>query len=158
MATQEAKIRLLCDTLIIAGKGVIAFSAWSLAKVAMLFAFIDEESLRQLVVLEESIPMTALFITMLVILGIDLVVRVYVGLSARSEGLGKKKGPFYLVVAVLAAVVNASSVVISIFGTAATLSPLDTVVSVVIEITAFAALALVVFCSVSLRRLNKASG
>ena len=157
-STQQARIRRLQDTLIIAGGGVIAFGVWSLAKLALFFVFVDESQLRQLLGLGDSIPMTPLYIAAGIVVLIDLAVRAYVGLSARSEGRGQKKSPFYLVVAIFVALLNASSVIAPLFGAPVGLSILDSVVSVVIEATSLTALVLVIYCSVCLRRLDKAKG
>jgi len=156
--TLQARKRRLQDTLIIAGAGVIAFSVWGIAKAMLLFAFSDESQLRQMLAIDDSIPMAVIFIITVVMVVIDWIVRAYVGLSARSEGRGKKKSPFYLIVAAIAALVNAFSVVTVLLGTARSLSFADAVVSFVIEATAFVALVMVIYCSVRLRRLGKATG
>ena len=156
--TQQAKKRRLQDTLIIAGDGVIAFSVWSLVKTALFFLLTKDELIREAFSIDESLPMTAVCLAVLVLLCIDLIVRAFVGLSARAEGHGKKKSPFYLVVAALAAIANTTAAITTALGMAVTLSLLDLVISVVIEITALAALVLVIYSSVSLRRLNRSSG
>ena len=155
--TQQARIRRLQDTLIIAGDGVIAFSAWSLAKTALFLTLTENEQLHQLLGLDDTIPIVFFAIVLGFFLCIDLVVRVFIGMSARSEGRGKKKGPFYLIVAALAAIANAVSALSTALGMAFTLSPIDTVVSTLIDATALAALILVIYCSVHLRSLNKAT-
>ena len=76
----------------------------------------------------------------------------------RLRRMGKKKSPFYLIVAAIAALVNAFSVVTVLLGTARSLSFADAVVSFVIETTAFVALVMVIYCSVRLRRLGRATG
>lgn len=156
--TQQARKRRLQDTLIIAGDAVMAFSAWDLAKVALFLALTDEGRLRELASIDDSVSMPALFAVVGVIVLVDIAVRVYVGMSARAEGRGKKKGSLYLVVAVLAGVVNAFSAITTALGENITLSVMDTVLTVVIEATALAAIVLVVCCAVRLRRLDGASG
>ena len=156
--TLQARKRRLQDTLTIAGAGVIAFSVWGIAKATLFFALSDEGQVRQMFAIEESIPLMAVFILTGVVVLIDLIVRAYVGFSARAEGRGKKKSPFYLIVAAIAALVNAFSVVTVLLGTAGSLSFADAVVSFVIEATAFVALVMVIYCSVRLRRLGKATG
>ena len=155
--TRQAHIRRIQDTLIIAGDGVIAFGAWTLVKTALFFSFVNGEQLMQELGLD-GFPPASLYAVAGVILAIELSVRAYVGFSARSEGRGKKKGPFYLIVAVLAALVNMYAAVSTMLGMSITLSNLDLVVSVIVELTAFLALAAVLYCSLCLRHLNKAEG
>ena len=158
--TDQAQTRRLQDTLTIAGSGVIAFSVWSLAKICLFLTFVDEKALNQLFELI-GIGGTSLAITVYIILGviilIDLGFRAYVGLSARAEGHGIKKSPFYLVVAAIAAIANVSSLFAIDLTASLEMSFLSMAVSVVIEITAFAALVLVIYCSLRLRRMGKAA-
>ena len=161
MSEQAKKMRLQ-HTLSIAGIGVFAFCVWSLAKITIFLYLVDEATLQQtisgLLGIKDLQITTALYISLVVIVIVDVVVRGYVGLSARAEGHGKKKGSFYLVVAVLAAIANICSLVAIAFGTTLVLSPLNMVVSIIVEATAVAALVLVVRSAVALRRMDKAAG
>ena len=156
--SQQARIRRLQDTLIIAGDGVIAFSAWSLLKAAIFLILTGRETIDELFGSANETITIIVIIVVGAMVCIDLALRLFIGLSARSEGRGKKKRPFYLVVASLAALVNAFSAITTAFGTAYTLSPFDTLVTIAVETTSFVALAAVVYCSVRLRSLNKATG
>ena len=157
MYSQQARLRRLQDTLIIAGDAVIAFGAWGLLKAAIFLILADSETRSELFGSVNETMMIYVIIVLGVMVCIDLSVRLFIGLSARSEGRGNKKHPFYLVVASLAALVNAFSAITTAFGTAYTLSPFDTLVTIAVETTSFAALATVVYCSVRLRNLNKAT-
>ena len=156
--TEQAKTRRLQDTLTIAGTTVLAFSVWSLAKIGLFLTFIDESALRQLLGIDAATLVIAVYVSLGIIALIDLVVRAYVGLSARAEGRGKKKGPFYLVVATIAALASASSLVGIAVGTSSALSPLSMALSIGIEVTAIAAMVLVIYCSIRLRRMSKTAG
>ena len=156
--TQQARMRRLQDTLTIAGYGVIAFSVWSLAKTALFIILTSESGERQFFSIGDDVPMLLLHVVVGVILAIDLVVRAYVGLSARSEARGKHKSPIYLIVAAIAAMLNASSVITIVLGKANTFSFLDAVISAIIEATALTALILVIYCSIRLRGMRRASG
>ena len=156
--TEQAKIRRTQDTLAIAGGAVIAFTAWSLAKICMFLSLVDENALQKLLGIDSASLMTAIYVSLIVIILIDLAVRIYIGLSARAEGHGKKKGPFYLIVAVIAAIANASSLVAIALSTSFTSSPLYMMVSIIIEVTAIGALVLVICSSMRLRRMTKATG
>ena len=156
--TEQAKRRRLQHMLTIAGGGVVAFCVWSLAKISLFLTLVDENTIRSLLGIGDVPLTTAIYVGLVAIIIIDLIVRAYVGMSARAEGRGKKKGPFYLIVAVLAAIANASSLVGIAFSTSQTLSPMNIVVSVAVEATAFATLALVVCSSIALRRMGKMAG
>lgn len=159
--TAQANRRRLQDTLTIAGSAVIAFSVWSIAKIGLFLALADKNSLRwlleQLGIDNESLAL-ALYVSLGLIALIDFGVRAYVGLSARAEGRGQKKNPFYLVVATIVSVLNASSLYAVAWGTAFEISPLSMVVSIVIETTAIAALVLVIVSSIRLRCMGDAVG
>lgn len=157
-STLQVRKRRLQDTLIIAGDGVIAFSAWALVKSALFLMLADEGRMNQLFGSIDEELKVYVFVIVGIMVCIDLAVRVFVGMSARAEARGKKKGVFYLVVAVLAGLVNAYSAVVTTLGMAYTLSSFDTVVTVAVELTAFVAVATVVYCSVRLRSLDKATG
>lgn len=155
--TSGAQMRRLQDTLIVAGAGVVAFSLWSMVKTAMFLALTDDAQLLELLGLD--IPtVNILYITAGVIVVIDLAIRTYVGLSARAEGRGKRKSPVYLIVAAICAVLNAYSAIAIVLGSSVTVSVLDAVISIAIEATSLLALILVIYCSVRLRALRKASG
>lgn len=155
---EQAQIRRLQDTLTIAGSAVIAFSVWSLAKIGMFLAFADKDLLSWLLGLDKESLTIAVYVSMAVVALVDLGVRVYVGMSARAEGHGMKKSPFYLVVAAIIALANASSLVAIALGASLALSPLSMIVPIAIEATAIAALVLVVRSSLLLRRTNETAG
>ena len=156
--TEQARKRRLQDTLIISGNGVIAYSVWGLAKTAIILSLLDEGILRRIVSIDSDIPMSAIYLVTGALLLVDLAVRWYVGASARAEGAGKSRGPAYLCVALLAALGNAWSAALVAFGASPTLSLLDLVVTLAIELSSLAALALVIYCAIGLRRLGAATG
>ena len=152
--TGQAQIRRLQDTLTIAGSAVIAFSVWSLAKIGMFLAFADKNMLGWLLGLDKESLTIAVYVSLIVIALIDVGVRAYVGMSARAEGRGVKKGPFYLAVAAVIAIANVSSLAAIVLSTSFSLSPLSMIVPIAIEATAIAALVLVIRSSMLLRRAN----
>lgn len=156
--SQQVRIRRLQDTLIIAGDAVIAFSAWGLVKAALFLMFADSDRVSRLLSSVDESLLVYVFAFVGILVLIDSAARVFVGISARAEGRGKKKGVFYLVVAVLAAIGNAFSAVATALGPGYALSTLDMMVTIAVEVTALAALMLVVYSAVRLRTLNKATG
>lgn len=142
----------------IAGIGVIAFCVWSMIKTSLFLFLTEDTEVYRLFKIDEQVSLTLLYVVVGVMFLVDVAIRAYVGLSARAEARGKKKTPIYLVVAAFAAVANASSGILTAIGSGVVLSTFDLVITVVIEITATAALVSVIYCSVRLRRLRKASG
>jgi len=153
--TRQAQLLRLQDTLAVVGAGVIAFGAWTLVKIALLFALYNEEAVFQLLHFNSGTPLPAIFITAIVVACFDLFIRVFVGLSARAEGHGEKKGGFYLVIAGLIAVANVFSIASLAFGTSVNMSFFDAAVSIAIDATSFITLILMIRCAVRLRQLNK---
>ena len=156
--TEQAKKRRIQDTLTIAGSAVVAFGIWSLAKTGLFISLVDESTLRLMFGINGISLTVTVYVLLAVLVVVDMCLRAYVGLSARGEGHGKKKSPFYLVVAAIAAIANACTLSAIAFITSLATSPIEAMVSVVIELTAIAALALVIFSSIRLRRMNKVSG
>ena len=138
----------------------MAFGAWTMVKAVVFLLTHDLAMVLRSVdfQMDSGISVFAVYVVLALIMCIDLGVRAYVGLSARAEGLRRKRGRLYLIIAALAALANASSVFATVLGMASTLSPLDAVVSAAIDITSVAALVLVVVCSIRLRRLDPVTG
>lgn len=92
----EVKTRRLENNVITLGTGIIAFSIWALLKYAMTFfsdlSYADEMSAGARVIF---------FASVIVISLTDVLFHFYIGVSARSEGKGKKKTPLYLVLSAL---------------------------------------------------------
>ena len=136
----------------------MAFGIWSLVKIGLFLALVNKDLLRGLF----GINGIALTVTVYVLLGvivlIDMIVRTYIGLSARAEGYGKKKGFFYLIVASAAAIVNAFTLYLIAMSTSFVNSILVVVAAIAIEATSIAALVLVVVCALRLRYISKKSG
>ena len=156
--TEQARIRRLQDTLSITGVGVIALTAWSLAKTTMFFMLFDEATQRELYKLSEDIPMEVFYIVFAVLALIDFMIRLYVGLSARAEGNGKRKGFVYLAVAVVLVIASVVYIILVFCGFASFPSEIDLIMTVVFEATSIATLILMIFCAIRLRRLTEFAG
>ena len=156
--TEGARIRRLQDTLTVAGFGVIAFAAWSVVKAILLFFLLDEASQRELLKLSDGVPMQVFYIMFAIVAFADLLMRLYVGRSAQAEGRGKRKGFAYIVFAALMAIMSIVSIVLTLLGVSSSPTVVDLIMSVVIEATSFATLALMIYCAVRLRRLRRSAG
>ena len=155
--TPQARIRCLQDMLAIAGTGILAFSAWTLLKTILFFFVYDEQAQRQMFQIDNDMSMETFYIAFIIIALIDSAIRVYVGMSARGESKGKRKGVFYLIVAVFMAIASVGSIVLMLLGNSTSPSMFDLIMTAVIEVTSFAILMLMIICAVRLRRLNKSS-
>ena len=155
---EQAQIRRLRDMLYIAGTAVIAFGVWSLAKIGLFLSLADKNALQTLLGLEKESLTVTVYVVLLAIALIDFGLRAYMGMSARAEGNGKKRSSFYLVVAAIVALANVSSLFGMEMGTSFAMSPWELLISIVIEATSIAALLMVVYCSMRLRRMDMAKG
>lgn len=100
----EKKLRKHRNTLVVAGSGVLLFGVWSVARFLMFLTMTPEilAEIRQAGIAEDISPrvLTAIIAVMVGgVLAWELALRLYVGLSARAVGHGKKKSMLYLLVA-----------------------------------------------------------
>ena len=88
--------------------------------------------------------------------GLDFLMRCFIGFSARTEGKGKNKGVFYLVITVLLILIYAFNIVVEIIGYI-TFPPalLTMVVTLLIDVTSAAMLVELFVSSVKLRKLRR---
>lgn len=106
----EVKTRRLENNMITLGTGIIAFSIWALLKYT-LTSFSD---------LSPTETMTAearvvFYIIVIVFSLTDVLLHFYIGVSARSEGKGKKKTPLYLVLTALIIMVYLLGIALEIY-------------------------------------------
>ncbi len=138
--------------LIGSGTAVIVFSVWSVVKALMQTYYQVKVYLEA----EEYYPVFALVIAVFIISGIDMAFKLYVGLSARSVGMGKKKKKLYIVFAVIILIMSALSLVLMIImlpeGDHGILSE---IVSLAVEATAFFAVLQLVIAAFRIRALEK---
>ena len=105
---EQIEIRKSQNTLIVVGTGTVIFGIWTAAKLlGMLFMLRKEtvEAMKAKFILDEGMSDRTIFwiIAAIVFISMALLVavRTYVGMSAISEGKGKKPGRSYLIFAVL---------------------------------------------------------
>lgn len=106
---EQRKIRKSQITLVIVGTGVIVFGAWAALKVYLLVLFRKAEIIEAFrgIIPEEAGPVSddvfvyaVLFAATAYVL-IELGIRLFVGLSAISEGRGTRSGKMYIFFTVL---------------------------------------------------------
>ena len=156
--TQQARKRRLQYNLTIAGNSVIAFGVWTLVKIGLFLSLVDDGVLLKVLSTQYAPLIIAIFVALAVMVLIDLAIRAYVGYSARAEGLGKQKSPLYLFVAGISAIASAAFLIVVALIVSFALEPLTIIIPFAIESTAIAALVLVIYSSIGLRRMGKTKG
>lgn len=150
---KRAQILRYRDTISIVGTGVIAFGAWSTVRIIMYIVLSANDYLKQY-------GSTVLTIATIILCGIafvDLVLRIYVGLSARAEGKGARKGSFYLVCAGLLVLGLALSIGFALYSIITEQSldyAFDLVVSTIIDATSLITIVQLIVSAVRLRKLD----
>ena len=151
---KERKMRRYQNLLTISGLGVIIFALWSVLKTILLF-FLREDVRAALP--DDAASRTILLVVIIGILVIDISIRLFVGLSARAEGFGKKKGYAYIVFAVLAALASLASLVMIFFDSTYN-SITELVVSVIVEATSLVVTIELLVAAFTVKKLKKELG
>ena len=113
---EQIEIRKSQNTLIVVGTGTILFSIWTAAKMLGLLFMLRKETVAalrtafdQYAVLSDRAIFWTVAVVIIIFMALFLAVRAYVGLSAISEGRGRRHGRAYLLFAVIMIIVNISS-------------------------------------------------
>ncbi len=160
---KEVKLRRYQNLLTISGLGVIAFSLWSIMK-SFLFIFLRNEvfteALKMKNVPDDFRVRAILYSIFGSIILFDFLLRLYVGLSARAEGFGKKKGYAYIVVAFLIAIASLFSIVMIFFDIRFTgvTSLMELIVSIIVEITSAVVMIELIAAAFTVKKLNRELG
>ena len=148
------KMRRYQNLLTVSGLGVIIFGLWTVLKTILLL-FLQEDMVDDL---PDGLFYRVLFFTLIGgVLLIDFLIRLFVGLSARAEGFGKKKGYGYIVVAILIAIASLASLVLIFFDTADR-SILELIVSFIVEATSMIATVELLVAAFTVKKLKKELG
>nr|WP_316623417.1 hypothetical protein [uncultured Ruminococcus sp.] len=151
---KEIKMRRYQNLLTVSGLGVIIFGLWTALKTILLL-FLQEDMVDDL---PDGLFYRVLFFTLIGgVLLIDFLIRLFVGLSARAEGFGKKKGYGYIVVAILIAIASLASLVLIFFDTADR-SILELIVSFIVEATSMIATVELLVAAFTVKKLKKELG
>ena len=151
---KERKMRRYQNLLTVSGLGVIICGLWSCLKTILLL-FLQDGLLKDLP--EETLYRVIFFAILGGLLLIDVLLRLYVGLSARAEGFGKKKGYAYIVLAILLAIFSLISVVMLFMDMKET-SISELVVSVIFEATSLIATIELLVAAFTVKKLKKELG
>ena len=158
---EETELRRGQNTLFILGGGVITFGLWSVVKSIMYlmvnpFQYFHSDDVPQEF---QLIVMAVVYGIAALLVGLDVGLRFFVGLSARAEARGKKKSRAYIVVAAVMAAGNLLLFLGTLLLTATTPDAvtgnlLDTLVSAVVDVTALITLFELVFTARRVQRLR----
>ena len=156
---KEVKMRRYQNLLTISGLGVIAFGAWSVLK-TILYFFLRKDDINEAFdkLTDDTFIRIMSIVIIALILLIDFGLRLYVGLSARAEGFGKKKGVFYLIVAIFIAVSSLLSLVMIFFDLRKAVqnsSVLELVVSIIVETTSMIVMIELLVGAFTVKKLRK---
>lgn len=155
---KEVKMRRYQNLLTVSGLGVIAFALWSVLKTIMLMVMKKDDFGKIFDDISDDATLkTIVIVTIAVVLLVDLLIRLFVGLSARAEGFGKKKGYAYIVFAVLLAILSLVSLVL-IFFDVGEKSITELTVSVIVEATSLIVIIELLVAAFTVKKLKKELG
>lgn len=154
--TPEALVRRDRDTLYVIGTGILALGAWALVKYVMMY-FRYSQQITEAIGKggEDGAAVSAVLGIIIGLALFELVLHVIVGLSARAEGQGKRKGFLYLACAVLLALLTFGYVCLDVFGLFAIEEigdKIDVIIEGVIDFTSFVMLAGLLAATIRLRK------
>ena len=145
-----AQIRRLENTLTTIGTGIVAMAIWQTIKIILQLTLLNQMEKN-----EETIVGVIIAISITVILGL---IECYIGFSARSEGIGKKKSGVYLV---WTGLYLAAFFVVLVFEIFLIFTDFDftvsTIVIAIIDISAFVLNIEMMVSAIKVRRLRKIS-
>lgn len=150
-----AKTRRLENNLVTLGTGIIAFGLWAFIKLILTVVFLgsayfeDSPEERRL----------AVMIATWVIAVLTLLMYVWLGLSARAEGNGKKKKPVYLFVVGIISVYGFVMILLEVFLMITKFNKIDDpfslFITIIIDVTRMIFLIELIYSSVTLRKIRK---
>ncbi len=168
---EQIKIRKAQNTLIVVGTGIILFSVWTAVKMLGSLFMLRKETVSAIRMMNEeetaALSDKAVFYSTLaavaIITLIVVALRAYVGLSAISEGRGKRRHRFYIPLAVIMIVSGTVSFftnLMTFFSSAeqngmGALSPDTSFSGLIIELTSMIMLTEMVASACRIRKLAK---
>jgi hypothetical protein len=145
------------------GTGVVAFGVWNVLK-TMLYLFASSVNFYDAKdVGADAAAVSLIYYVLLgLLLALDFSLRLYIGLSARAEGKGRKKGSGYIVAAAVLLAMSAASYIIAWATHSSTRmenqAALDYYVSLFVDITAMVMLGDLLYTALQTRKLEKQMG
>ena len=153
----KKRLRRNQNYLVMIGTGVIILGFWSVIKTVM-FLILEPQDITGFfsTVQVSGMPIHTSYLVLVVLLGIELAVRLFVGLCARSEGFGSKQGPVYVVFAIFLSLFHLAAIVASIAsGFRFYDNPMDAAVSLLMDLTSLVTLVELVNSAFKVRWLSR---
>ena len=157
--TMELELRRCRSTLRIVGTGVIAFAVWAALKPLLLLLMVPEEAVDS--ALFQELPQICKLIAVLVIIlivALGIGFRLYLGFSARAEGLWNRKGSAYVILAFvylfIQVSINISSLAYLIKNGIADQAFAQTATSLILEISSTVTTGEMAFMGAKVKRLS----
>lgn len=149
----NAKARIMEINLRTLGAGVILLGAWTYIKFALTYLMYDSQK-DDYGVPPAFVPWIIAFV--LVFAGIDFLLRLYIGLSARAEGKGKRKRVFYLIVTGFLLSLEIAAALVDIYFIFFAYDTLFTlIITFIIDLTSMILLLELMINAVGIRRLRR---
>jgi len=157
----ERKLRHLENNLVVAGTGLLAFSVWSIIRTLLFLLTYRQELtnyIEQLVEEEGTeVPPALVIIVVIILFALVVLPYIIIGRSARTEGMGKKRKKFYIVLAIIMLIPQILIVITSIssvFG-AEEGSLLEAIITAMIDVTTFCVLLETVITAIRVKKYRK---
>ena len=151
---ENIRLQKYRSSLMASGGAMIIFSLWTLLR-----SFVQIEAKLNYRGDTEALKP---WITAILIVGIvELVLMIYLGISARGEGMGKKKRRPYLVLGIIVAALSAVSILYLIFDfqvECQVYGVIGAIVTLAVEITFFYAALDLVVSAIRVRKLEEETG
>ena len=156
----ERLLRKNQNTLVIVGEGVIAFGIWNVMKILLSIAFVEDtrQSLLYDAATGEAEPLALVVVGVVIMLGLILALRLFVGLSAISEGRGRRRRYGYLVFTALMILVDGAALISTFFVSDPFDTMLDGVITVVVELTSIVTLVELFASGIRVKALTRQLG
>lgn len=150
-----AKTRRLENNLVTLGTGIIAFGLWAFIKLILTVMLLGSDYYED--VGEEDQLLVAIATWVVAIL--TVLMYVWLGMSARAEGKGKRKNPVYLFFVGIISVYSFTVILIETIYLITEFKtiddPLTLIISIIIDVTRMIFLIELIYSSVALRRIRK---
>ena len=147
----DVKIRRLESNLSTIGTGIIAFGFWGFLKFILSYLFLGAQSVG--IDGDEYKTVIAVFVWAVAIL-IPLVY-LWIGMSARAEGRGKRKSALYLFMVGWIIFVSTIAILLELYSLSKLKDWFEIIVTLIIDLTRYVFLIELMVYSISLRKLRK---
>ena len=156
----ERKLRKLENNLVVAGTGLMAFTVWSIIRALLFLLTYRKEFTEYITALseEDGVEVPPVLVIIVVIFLLMLVALPYfiIGKSARTEGMGKKRKKFFIVLAMIMLIPQTIVVIASISSVFQSEDGLlESLVTAMIDVTTFCVLFETAITAIRIKKYRK---